>query len=105
MKYPYINVPQTRMSQEAQQRQEKRAQVKAERVADGGDGAAPDAVAQRDTREDAGGGGKAKKPLGCNTCGLTFPDTVRQNVTTCPLAVSWPAAFIFLLASFPGRGN
>lgn len=61
--------------QEAQERQEKREQAKAERLASGGDGAA----AQRDTREDAGGGGKAKRALGCNTCGLTFADTVRSD--------------------------
>ncbi|CAM9790182.1 unnamed protein product [Pylaiella littoralis] len=63
--------------EEARQRQEKREQAKAERVEaaeEGGEGAVT-AVAQRDTREEASGGGKAKKSLGCNTCGLTFPDT------------------------------
>lgn len=77
-------------AQEARQRQEKREQAKAERVEaaeEGGEGAVT-AVAQRDTREEASGGGKAKKSLGCNTCGLTFPDTVR--------ALMYPVGIFFL---------
>ena len=75
--HPIFSQPRT--SQEAQQRQEKREQAKAERLAQGGDEGSA-AAARRDTREDGGAaGGKPKKPLGCNTCGLTFPDTVRQK--------------------------
>ncbi|CAM9707449.1 unnamed protein product [Ectocarpus fasciculatus] len=68
--------------QEAQQRQEKREQAKAERLAEGdgvgADRAAGSAERDRDTRGQGGGGGsvgKAKRALVCNTCGLTFPDT------------------------------
>ncbi|CAM9464539.1 unnamed protein product [Scytosiphon promiscuus] len=67
--------------QEAQERQEKRDLARAERLAasgqDGGDGTLAAAAAQRNSREEGGGGDgvKPKKPLGCNSCGLTFPDT------------------------------
>ncbi|CAN0193172.1 unnamed protein product [Ectocarpus sp. 6 AP-2014] len=62
--------------QEAQQRQEKREQAKAERFAEGAGRAAGAAERDGGTREQGGGDvGKAKRRLGCITCGLTFPDT------------------------------
>lgn len=85
--------------QEVQERQEKRNAARAERLAAGGEddrqegsseGAEAGAAAggaqwgaaspPSHSHSSGGSGGKPKKPLGCNTCGLTFPDTVRIHL-------------------------
>lgn len=96
-------------TQEVQERQEKRDQARAERqAAAGGEG---EGAARRDTDEEsaysssvaataaaavavAGAGAKAKKPLGCNTCILTFPDTVRD--VYCAIYFFGSVRYIFL---------
>lgn len=87
--------------QDAQERQEKRQQAKAERFrTEEGQGrqTEEEATAMRETSEEAGsmsganGGRKhSKKALGCNTCGLTFADTVRRFYS---LLASAPSGYV-----------
>lgn len=68
------------VKQEVQERQQKRQQAKAERLGadDMGMGRETEQRATAAFSAASGVGEKGgKKPLGCNSCGLTFGDTVR----------------------------
>lgn len=83
---------------EAQERQEKRQQAKAERFA------AENADENRRQTEQpsaaaglgAAGAKGGKKPLVCNTCGLTFADTVRTGLSVSRLC-RFAIVFVFLV--------